>query len=511
MSVQHALPDHIRAARPIYRRRQPEDSVLYRVMQEHLSTFLAMADARAEIDPSGSGLPRYVRRELDGFLSCGILARGFVRAFCPSCRQSILVAYSCKARSVCPSCTGRRMAEVAAHLVDHVFPEVPVRQWVLSLPHRVRYLLARHPALCREVRGIFVRAVHSFYSRRAKTQGHPGGRSGSVVQVQRFDSAIRLDLHFHALTLDGVYAGFDDPGCPLTFHPAADLTDDEVDWLVRHIKALINGHLRRGGYLDEQDALLGESADDLDEMSTHQAAAVQGLIPFGLRSGQRVQLFGDEQKAPPPRPYKRLCADHDGYSLHAAVRVAAGNSTRLERISRYVARPALAQDRLAVARDGSIVYRFRRRWRNGKQAVVMDPLTFLSRLAALIPPPRFHMLSYYGVLAPAASRRDEIVPGSGDGEEPSSCRMENSQARASSSDAGQRERRRPERMTWAELVQRVWLEDVLRCPCGGRRTVLSMVFNPHSIERILRHLGLPHQAPPRAPPRPMPAGLPFSA
>ena len=58
-----------------------------------------------------------------------------------------------------------------------------------------------------------------------------------------------------------------------------------------------------------------------------------------------------------------------------------------------------------------------------------------------------------------------------------------------------RKRARPERLTWAELVMRVWLEDVLRCPCGGRRRVLAMVFNPDSIERILRHLGLPHEPP----------------
>ncbi len=142
----------------------------------------------------------------------------------------------------------------------------------------------------------------------------------------------------------------------------------------------------------------------------------------------------------------------------------------------------------------------------------MDPLTFLSRLAALIPPPRFHVLSYYGVLAPAASRRDEIVPGSSDAKEPSSCHPQTSRAKASSTDPAQRpRRRRPERTTWAELVQRVFLVDVLDCPCGGRRRVLAMVFDPRSIERILRHLGLPHVAPPRAPPRPMPARLPFSA
>ena len=221
-------------------------------------------------------------------------------------------------RAVCPSCTGRRMAEVAAHLVDHAFPEVPVRQWVLSLPHAVRYLLARRPVLCREVRGIFVRAVHSFYARRARAEGHRSGRSGSVVQVQRFDSALRADVHFHTLTLDGVYTGFERPVQPLTFHPAVDLTDDEVGWLVRHIAALIHGHLRRRGFLDDQAALALDSEDDLDEMGTHHAAAVQGLIPFGPRSGQRVHLFGEAPEAAPMRPYKKLCADHDGYSLHAS-------------------------------------------------------------------------------------------------------------------------------------------------------------------------------------------------
>ena len=201
MGVQLSSPDPAQAAVAIYRRRRPEDTSLYRVMQEHLSTFFAMADARAEAGPIGAGLPRHVRREFEEFMACGILARGFCRVLCPDCGQSALVAYSCKARSVCPSCTGRRMAEVAAHLVDHVFPEVPVRQWVLSLPNRVRYLLARHPALCREVRGIFVRAVHSFYSRRAKAQGHPGGRSGSIVQVQRFDSALRTNNQEQCLAL----------------------------------------------------------------------------------------------------------------------------------------------------------------------------------------------------------------------------------------------------------------------------------------------------------------------
>jgi hypothetical protein len=72
---------------------------------------------------------------------------------------------------------------------------------------------------------------------------------------------------------------------------------------------------------------------------------------------------------------------------------APASATALERICRYVARGPLAQDRLTLTRTGDVVYRFRHPWKNGKTAVVMDPMTFLARLAAQVPPPRVHMLS----------------------------------------------------------------------------------------------------------------------
>ena len=141
--------------------------------------------------------------------------------------------------------------------------------------------------------------------------------------------------------------------------------------------------------------------------------------------------------------------------------------------------------------------------------------TFLSRLAAQIPPPRFHMLSYYGVLAPAASRRAEIVPGPGPDvdEVQSSCNQRKSSTRGveETNGVGKPKRPRPERMLWAQLLRKVFLHDALRCQCGGRRRVLAMIFKPESIDRILRHLGLPHESPARAPPRPPPARLPFPA
>jgi hypothetical protein len=119
-----------------YQPRRPEESVLYVVVAENPGFFLARQQDRGRV------VPKFVENDLRDFLDCGILERGFIRVHCNACGKDRVVAFSCKSRSFCPSCYGRRMAETAAHLVDHVLPEVPVRQWVLSVPFSLRYRLA---------------------------------------------------------------------------------------------------------------------------------------------------------------------------------------------------------------------------------------------------------------------------------------------------------------------------------------------------------------------------------
>jgi hypothetical protein len=113
-----------------YRPRRPADTVLYRLVQEHLATWLMLA-TQGGLDYSA--VPDYVEQTFYKYLECGILAHGFARARCEHCGDEFLIPFSCKVRGLCPACGARRMAETAAHLVDHVFPEQPVRQWVLLL------------------------------------------------------------------------------------------------------------------------------------------------------------------------------------------------------------------------------------------------------------------------------------------------------------------------------------------------------------------------------------------
>jgi hypothetical protein len=91
-----------------YQRRTPETTVLYRVVQQNLETFLASAQEHGRV------VPRFVERELRAFLDCGILARGFLRVRCKTCGDDRLVAFSCNGRGFCPSCTSRRMSDTAA-------------------------------------------------------------------------------------------------------------------------------------------------------------------------------------------------------------------------------------------------------------------------------------------------------------------------------------------------------------------------------------------------------------
>jgi hypothetical protein len=75
----------------------------------------------------------------------GIFANRFARAWCDDCGHDYFVAVSFTAPSVFPSCNTQRMVETTAHLSDHVFPRLPVRQWVLSVPAPLRYFMQKTP------------------------------------------------------------------------------------------------------------------------------------------------------------------------------------------------------------------------------------------------------------------------------------------------------------------------------------------------------------------------------
>ncbi len=175
----------------LYRRRRPERTLLYRTVQNHLASWLELS---RDAQPSAS-VPAYVEREFRRTLDCGILARRLARARCGECGHDFLIAFSCKGRGVCPSCNARRMVETAAHLADHVFPRLPVRQWVLSVPKRVRYFLQNDPVVESLALHIFLSAVEQGLRARSSGAG-PTSRIGAVAFIHRFGALLNAHVHF---------------------------------------------------------------------------------------------------------------------------------------------------------------------------------------------------------------------------------------------------------------------------------------------------------------------------
>jgi hypothetical protein len=134
---------------------------------------------------------------------------------------------------------------------------------------------------------------------------------------------------------------------------------------------------------------------------------------------------------------------------------------------------------------GQIVLQLKTPYRDGTTHVVMAPLEFLQRLAALVPRPRLHLIRFHGVLAPNATLRAQIVPS-----EPNERSATGEVSSAS----------RQARLSWAQLLKGVFEIDMTACAhCGGSVTLMATIEDPAVIAKILAHLGLPTKAPPRAP------------
>jgi len=431
---------------------------------ENLETFFEQARTEEH------ELPRYVEKELRDYVECGVLGYGFVRLKCEDCgKEERAIAFSCKGRAFCPACTGRRMADTAARLVDYVFPTgVPVRQWVLSLPMEIRYRLAYDGKLLSDVLAVFLRVVRGWYYRQAKATGHKDIRCGSVTFAQRFGSSLNLNPHFHVIQLDGVYTYGNDNDRPL-FVPSPELCDEDVKAIVETTSHRVIRLLARRGILDAD--LVDPLAMDSPVLAGVTAASVQGMIATGERAGMRVRRVLSD-----PADGIRtghLCYASRGFSLHAATAVPARDRAALERLCKYVARPPLAAGRLTKISDDLLSFRLKTPWSDGTTAILLSPIELIEKLSALVPPPRRNLVRYHGVLAPHAKDRDKIVPQveKEENENPSGDKIIISNQY---------------RLTWAALLSRTFGLNLERCSlCGGKMRVVAAVTDPDSIRRYL--------------------------
>jgi hypothetical protein len=515
-----------------YERHRPETTVLYGLVQGHLESFLLHVRESTE-----RRLPRYVEQEFRRYVQCGILSCGFARAACSCCGHELLLALSCKVRGVCPSCSARRACESAAHLIDHVLPDVPLRQWVLSVPFEMRLLLAAKPDALSAVGRIFVQEI-SRWQRSSARLDDPGRRpkggtlrTGAICFPQRFGGSLNLNVHFHVIVPDALFAlGADgSPAVRLEHGPPTSLDLAEI---VQCTKSRVLAWLERKGYLRN------DGEEDGEPRAEQQDSALSACLAGSLGVGQLHPLPGRPRRsteAPDrPKPQKGFTAESDGFNVHAGVRVAAGATESRERLLRYCARSPLSLERLSLLDDGRVSYRVQ----HGEAVRIMTPMQFMARLAALIPPPRHPLIRFHGVFAPHSKARARVVPARvhdpcepdcGHGRVPgeaatSDPRSESVAAelavqapsadhtgisdhrsaepppasvRSHDDEAVQLATERPpSRVDWATLLKRVYGIDALECPrCGGRLRFTAVYEDEAVAQAELERRGLPHAPP----------------
>jgi hypothetical protein len=386
---------------PAYVPRKPTETVLHQLVRANLESFIAYARANYE-----GGLPRYVEQEFRAYLGCGDFSEGFCRVRCDACGHDLLVAFSCHGRSICPSCCGRRMASVAAFLVDRVLPDVPLRQYVLSLPYELRRLAAFKADVLTALARIFVDAVFASYRARAKRTGIDDARCGSVLAVQRFGS-LNLNVHFHVLVLDGVFTR--DEQLRVVFHPAPAPTLPDLNGIVERTRRRTTKWLGQHGYLDETP--LEERSNEPPAQTALDACAAIAMRRGDVATLQRADAPDAADEDHERQPDKtEVAVEQEGFNLHAGVRIEAGDDMGRERLCRYAARPPLSLGRLRRLPGGRIAYRLKYVSRGRGKHRIMSGVEFMARLAAIIAPPRYPLLRYAGVLAPRSAWRRDVIP-----------------------------------------------------------------------------------------------------
>jgi len=457
---------------PPYVRHRPERTLLYQLIEEYYPRF------EAQCAFEGRVLPDYVRQEFEDYLKCGRLEHGFLRVRCDTCHVEHLVAFSCKHRGFCPSCGARRMAESAALLVDDVIPHQPMRQWVLSFPFQLRFLFASRPQIMGRVLGIVYRVIAAHLIKKAG-QTHKMAHTGAVTLIQRFGSALNLNIHFHMLFLDGVYI---DAWGDTRFQWVKAPTSAELTQLSQTIAQRVGRFLERQGLLErdaESSYLAGDAveAGPMDQLRGH---SITYRIAIGPQQGRKVFTLQTLPASDLDEQFGNTAGNVAGFSLHAGVSTKANQQKKLERLCRYIARPAISEKRLSLTGQGKVNYELKTPYRDGTTHVIFEPLDFIAKLAALVPKPRVNLTRFHGVFAPNSKHRVQVTPaGRGKGSE--------TKLPDGSQDQNPFEQRAA--MSWAQRLKRVFNIDIEICSkCGGEVKVIACIEDPAVIKKILTHL-----------------------
>jgi len=195
-------------------------------------------------------------------------------------------------------------------------------------------------------------------------------------------------------------------------------------------------------------------------------------LAFGPNAGRKALTLQTLPAVSDSGRHDEQVSKRAGFSLHAGVACKAGQRKKLERLRRYITRPAIAEQRLSLASNGNVIVELKSPYDDGTTHVVLSPTEFIGRLVSLVPKPRVNLIRFHGVFSSHSKLRKKIVPTNP----------------AQDKTAGKAKRYG---MSWALRLKRVFKIEIEKCDkCGGKVKVIANIDDPEVIEKILKHLSL---------------------
>ena len=253
-------------------------------------------------------------------------------------------------------------------------------------------------------------------------------------------------------------------------------TRETVIQLTHMLADRIGRFLERQGLLERdcENGHLSEDALDEDPMNPLLGHSITYRIAVGPHTGRKVFSLQTLPSSDEPGADKVA-----GFSLHAGVAARANERDKLERLCRYITRPALSEKRLSLTDTGQVRYELKTPYRDGATHVFFEPLDFMAKLAALVPKPRVNLTRFHGVFAPNSKHRIQVTPAK---------RGKGRKTRSPDDSSDQTTSEHHAAMSWAQRLKRVFNIDIATCrECGSTVKVIACIEDPAIIKKILAH------------------------
>ena len=389
-----------------YRPRDHEASPFFKVVREHFDEFEKVYPQKYQ-ERYGYWRP-VIRSAIDKFLKCGDPKEGFARVRCPNCKAEFFVAFSCRARGACPSCAQKRALLLAHRLNEEVLADVPHRQWVFTIPRRLRVYFRYDPDFESGLGKLCHAAWETVRDVYALEVDGDCGVPAMIGAVQSFGSLINWNSHVHGIVPEGV---FTESG---HFVHIPDISTQRAEefWQERVFSLLLDEH----------------------KINDEIAASMRGW-------------------------------KHSGFSVDTSVRIERGDKAGMQRLVEYVSRCPFSLSRMvSLTEDGKVLYRAShanclpfpisgdKDLMKGipRNFEVFEPLDFLAAVTQHIPDKGDHTINYFGWYSnkTRGMQRKKIPKAQ----------------QAAGTDEPDTPYRRKQKMTWAALIKAVYECDPLKCP-----------------------------------------------